>query len=132
MATRILDLPCLVFDMVVANNEDWLDAWPYRDGAGNPISLAGIALDFTTQSLATGALVVVASTGADVGGLPLNGAVASGGVADDVCALNISRATMLRVPAVTAGYAHETQARADGITKTIARGFVTVTKGQAP
>ena len=130
MATRIFDLPIYNFDMVVGRNEDWRDSWPYRDAAGNPISLAGIALDFTLEFLSTGALAVVASTGTSVGGLPLNGRVASGGANDEVFGLNVPRTTMLRLAA--GRYAHEGQGRADGITRTIARGFVTVLQGQAP
>ena len=132
MTTRIFDLPCLLFDMTVGNNEDWRDSWPYVDALGNPIPLLGIGLDFTLKSLATGALLVVASTGTNVGGLPLNGRVASGGTAGNVCGINVPRAAMQRLPALAAGYAHETQARADGITKTVARGVVTITQGQAP
>lgn len=130
--TRIFDLPTYVFDMTVGNNEDWRDSWPYVDSLGNPIPLLGIALDFTLKSLATGALLVVASTGSSVGALPLNGRVASGGTAANVCGINVPRAAMLRVPAAPAGYAHETQARADGYTRTIARGLVTILQGQAP
>ena len=132
MTTRIFDLPCLLFDMTVENNEDWRDSWPYVDALGNPIPLLGQALDFTLKSLATGALVVVASTGTGVGGLPLNGRVAAGGTAGNVCGINIPRLAMQRLSAAMGGYAHETQARADGVTKTIARGLVTITQGQAP
>ena len=132
MATNIQALPCQLFGMTVANNEDWRDSWPYLDSGANPISLAGIALDFTLKSVATGALVVVASTAASVGGLPLNGAVASGGDSGEVAGLNVPRTTMLRIPAATAGYTFEMQARADGITRTVARGTVTILQGQAP
>ena len=132
MTTRVFDLPCLLFDMTIGNNEDWRDSWPYVDALGNPIPLLGITLDFTLKSLATGALVVVASTGTSVSGLPRNGYVASGGLAGNVCGINIPRATMLRLPAAASGYAHETQAHADGDTRTIARGLVTILQGQAP
>ena len=132
MATRIFDLPRYVFDMTIGNNEDWRDSWPYLDALGQAIQLPGIALDFTVKSLSTGAILIVASTGTSVGGLPINGRIASGGVALNIVGLNIPRLTMTGLPAAVAGYAHETQARADGITKTIARGLVTVTQGQAP
>jgi hypothetical protein len=133
VTTRIFDLPVYGFAMTVGNNEDWRDSWPYvNPDTGIAIPLTGIALDFTLMSIATGALVVVASTGTSVGGLPLNGRVASGGTAGNVVGLNIPRATMLRVPVASAGYAYELQARADAVTKTIARGSVTILEGQAP
>ena len=132
MTTRIFDLPVYIFDMEVGNNEDWRDSWPYLDGTGAAIPLTGIALDFTLKSVATGANVIVASTGTSVGGLPLNGRVASGGVALNVVGLNVSRAAMQRVPAAMAGYTFELQARADAVTRTVARGFVTILQGQAP
>ena len=131
MTTRIFDLPCLNFTMTAGNNEDWRDSWPYLDAAGSPISLAGIALDFVLWSTATGSIVIAASTGTSVGSLPLNGKIISGGIVTNVAGLRIPRATMQRL-AAGSQYNHETQARADGMTKTIARGGVVILWGYTP
>lgn len=128
MATQILNLPLLQFSMTVGTNEDWLDSWAYVDANGNAISLAGLVLNFEVRPSAVSAnVVVVASTAATVNGLPINGAVSSGGVGGNVAALGIPQATMrLLVPG---SYVFEMQAQGDGDTRTIASGTVTVNLG---
>ena len=129
MATRILDLPHLLFPMQVGNNEDWLDAWPYLDGAGAPIPFDGIVLNFMVRAVASDGtlksrLAVIASTAQSVLGLPTNGWITA---QPGVVALTVPRETMLL--ATAGAYLHETQAVGDGITRTIASGSLTVVQG---
>lgn len=128
MATQILNLPLLQVPMVVGNNEDWLDSWAYLDANGNPISLAGLVLNFEVRPAASSNMApVIASTAAAVNGLPVNGTILVGGAGGNVVALQVPRATMQGLAA--GSYVHELQAQGDGVTRTIAEGTVAVNQG---
>ncbi len=128
MATQILNLPLLQFSVLVGNNEDWLDTWAYVDASSNPISLAGLTINFEVRLTASSANAdVVASTAATVAGLPVNGAVIVGGVGGNVAALQIPQTWMKRL--VPGAYVFEMQAQGDGVTRTIASGTVAVAQG---
>ena len=131
MATQILNLPLLSFDMVVTTNEDWLDSWAYVDASGNPVSLAGLVLNFALKPSPVGVTAsVLASTATSNGGLPVNGSVIVGGAGGNVAGLNIPRALMQRI--ASTAYVFELQAQGDGVTRTIATGTATVNRGLNP
>ncbi|SFM82767.1 hypothetical protein [Methylobacterium pseudosasicola] len=127
--TRILDLPLLKFAMVIANNEDWTDAWTYVDEADAPISLAGITLTMMLRTIADDPTVqiVAASVSGLVNGLPQNGSVVSGGDGLNVVALSIPKVSVGKLSA--GEYVFEVQASGDGQTRNIATGPVTVNQG---
>lgn len=128
MTTQILNLPLLSFSMMVGTNEDWLDSWAYLDASGNPISLAGLVINFEVRpSAASTTASVIASTASTVAGLVVNGAVVVGGAGGNVLALDIPLATMLRL--APGSYVFEAQAQGDGVTRTISSGTVNVVQG---
>lgn len=130
LATNILNLPLIDATIVTGNNEDWLDAFAYLDGAGAPISLDGISFTSVVRHLTEDpAAVIVASTlaGPVLGGLKQNGRLAVGGTGGNVVAFNVPASTMRRLP--PRDYVFDMTGTADGITRRLATGKVTITEG---
>ena len=127
--TQILNLPLLSFAMTIANNEDWTDAWAYLDASGDPISLAGLTLTMMLRARAEDATVqiIASSVSGDVNGLPQNGSIASGGDGLNVVALSIPKASVSTLS--PGSYVFEVQANGEGLTRSIAKGPLTVNQG---
>ena len=111
----------------MGNNEDWLDSWSYLDANSNPISLAGITINFMMRVTATDPVVYVsASTASTINGSPVSGTLTIGGTGSNIVALNVPRSILLHIP--PGSYVWEAQGVAEE-TVTIGTGTVTVTSG---
>jgi hypothetical protein len=119
MATNILYMPQVSMDMTVATNADWLDGLEYQDlqTPPQPIDLSGIALELEMRSSPPAATVVLkAATDND---LII--------IYDNTWQLLVPATTMLLIPPAT--YVFDMLGRADGYTRTLASGTVTVVQG---
>jgi hypothetical protein len=119
MATNILYMPVVAMTMTVGTNEDWLDGLEYQDlqSPPQPIMLDGIDFEMELRSNPPAATVVLlASTD--------NGLIV---IYDNTWQLLVPATTMLLLP--PADYVFDMLGRADGYTRQLASGTVTVVQG---
>jgi hypothetical protein len=112
-------MPQVAMAMTVATNADWLDGLEYWDlqAPPQPIDLDGIAFELELRSSPPAATVVIqASTD--------NGLIV---VYDNTWQLLVPAATMLLLPPAT--YVYDMLGVADGYTRMLASGTVSVVQG---
>jgi len=117
--TNILYMPEVVMDMTVATNTDWIDGLEYHDdqSPSQPIDLGGIEFIMELRANPPAATVVLlAST--------VNGLIA---VYANTWQLLVPAVTMALVP--PADYVYDLLGKADGYTRRLASGGVTVVQG---
>jgi hypothetical protein len=119
MPTNILYMPPVEMDMTVSTNADWLDGLEYQDlqTPAQPIDLSGIALELELRANPPDATVAL-RCGTD------NGYIA---VYANTWQLLVPAEVMLLLPPAT--YVYDMLGRADGFTRNLASGSVTVVQG---
>jgi hypothetical protein len=119
MPTNILYMPQVVMDMTVSTNADWLDGLEYQDlqTPAQPIDLSGIAFELELRADPPAATVVL-RCGTD------NGLIV---VYFNTWQLLVPSTTMLLLPPAT--YVYDMLGMADGYTRKLSSGNVTVVQG---
>jgi hypothetical protein len=119
MATNILYMPQVIMDMTVATNADWLDGLEYQDlqTPAQPIDLDGIAFELELRATPPAATVVLRA-GTD------NGLIV---VYANTWQLLVPATLMETLPPAT--YVYDMLGRADGYTRQLSSGNVTVVQG---
>jgi hypothetical protein len=118
MTTKLLWVPPVIMSMAVANNEVWLDGLEYQDEeTSDPIDLTGIAFQMEMRLAATAATVVLRATSD-------NSYIRVGG---NTWQLQVPADVMVTIPPAT--YVYDMLGLADGLTRRLARGNVTVELG---
>jgi hypothetical protein len=119
MATNILYMPQVAMDMTVTTNADWLDGLEYHDlqVPSQPINLAGIAFELEMRANPPDATVVLRCA------------------TDNGYIVTYANTWQLLVPATVmeivppATYAYDMLGMADGYTRILSSGTVTVVQG---
>jgi hypothetical protein len=119
MATNILYMPQVAMDMTVATNADWLDGLEYHDlqVPPQPIDLVGIAFELEMRANPPDATVVL-KCGTD------NGLIV---IYANTWQLLVPATVMSLVPPAT--YVYDMLGTADGYTRILSSGIVTVVQG---
>jgi hypothetical protein len=118
MTTKLLWVPPVIMTMAVANNEVWLDGLEYQDEeSGDPIDLTGIAFQMEMRIAPSAATVVLRATSD-------NNYIRVGG---NTWQLQVPADVMVTIP--PAIYVYDMLGLADGLTRRLARGEVTVELG---
>ena len=118
MTTKLLWVPPVIMSMSVANNEVWLDGLEYQDEiTQDPIDLTGIAFQMEMRLVATAATVVLRATSD-------NSYIR---VAGNTWQFQVPGEVMVTIP--PAIYVYDMLGLADGLTRRLARGEVTVELG---
>lgn len=118
MTTKLLWVPPVIMTVEVANNEVWLDGLEYQDEeTGDPIDLTGIAFQMEMRLAPTAATVVLRATSDN----------AYIRVAGNTWQLQVPSDIMVTIPPAT--YVFDMLGLADGLTRRLVRGEVTVVMG---
>jgi hypothetical protein len=128
MPTRILELPLIEVEIVVATNEDWRDAVQFPDADGAPIPLAGIGFWGVLRASASSqaAYCRFVTPGLVVPLATLSGAFVVGGGG---LTLGFSVPASVMRDASPGAYPFDAIALADGVTRRVLKGTVTIEKG---
>lgn len=131
MATRIQDLFLIQAAMTVATNEDLSHGIQYLDAAGVPIPLAGISFlaKFKKDPASNAPYLVLASAGMVVNvdvSVPRGLFLTEGGLG--VLGFYAPFSQMARRP-IAGTYAFDALASADGVTRRVCAGTLTIAQG---
>jgi hypothetical protein len=127
--SNILKLPLVALTIEIGTNEPLTDAWGYVDSSNNPISGAGITLQFMVRTTASdpAALIVASNVSGAINGVAQNGTIAWGGAGGNIVVPNIPVSVIGGMPPGT--YAGEVLAIADGYQRRIAEITLIIDQG---